>query len=219
MTVQSPEIEGRHNPEKELIKDIPFREAVIINGLPYVFEGKIPEEPTDFDWSVSVPNWNEQEVAAYKMMLDGKIPKHFDDWLKRHNLDSGRAGIIELEKAVPNDKAPSLRVGIVQTETHHFPPEFGYQDAVGVGSFLLNNICELADLKNWRVYLNPVDKGGALTQGDLYAWYQRRGFKDPYLFPKETHYSDHMQRMPRESDNTQAISKILEKAGSNGLKR
>ncbi len=211
MSATSSETEGDlQSTELESPQPLHFKQEVVIKGLRYIFEGDIPVEPADFVWSVSVPNWEEQKPAADEMMRTEKISAGFDKWLERHNLGNGKVGFLEIEKLDPPDNALAIRVDMVRTETEHLPPEFGYSRAEGVGSFLMQNLCTLADIKSWRVYLNPVDKGGKLGQGDIYHWYKRRGFDDPFKFPKEANYNEDMQRWPKEPDRTQAIASILQ---------
>ncbi|OGE25979.1 hypothetical protein A3H85_02940 [Candidatus Daviesbacteria bacterium RIFCSPLOWO2_02_FULL_40_8] len=196
--------------EKEAPKPLHFRQEVAVKDLPYIFEGDIPVKPADFEWSVSVPNWEDQKSAAEEMMKKGEIAPGFDHWLESHKLGNGRVGVLEINNLDTPDHVPAIRVDMIQTETAHLPEKFGYNNAEGVGSFLLDNLCALADLNGWRIYLNPVDKGGKLTQGPLYSWYKRRGFDDPYKFPKGSDYDGDMQRWPKQPDISQPIISIVE---------
>lgn len=54
--------------EQQTLEPLHFRQEVVVQGLPYIFEGDIPDEPADFEWSVTVPNWEEQERKGKEMM-------------------------------------------------------------------------------------------------------------------------------------------------------
>lgn len=196
--------------EKEIKKPLHFRREVTIKGLNYVFEGDIPQEPTDFEWSVSVPNWQEQEPKFKKKMKKGEIDPFFSGYLEGHKLGGGRVGFLKITKVEPPDKSYSVGIDMIESQTVHLPKEFGYNQAEGIGSFLLDNLCTLTDLKKWKIYIEPMDKGGKLSQSSLYQWYKKRGFEHAYKFPKETHDSfGGMQRQPRMPDESQVILNIL----------
>ncbi len=192
-----------------------FRQAVEINGLPYVFEGDAPTEPANFSWYVSVPNWEEQRPGTLERMADGRFSPHFYGTLEGHGLGNGRVGRVVVQRADPKDNMPAVRLDEIAADTLHLPEEFGYNDARGVGSFLLDNLCSLADIRDWRIYINPIDMGwGNLTQGDLMKWYQKRGFTHDFQFPIDSRMDGGTQRRPRELDVSQAIVDILQPQSS-----
>lgn len=202
--------------ELEANKPLHFRQEVIIKGLPYIFEGDIPQEPEDFEWSVSLPNWEEQKPGFEERMKKGEINPTFDQWLETYNLSQGRVGVLEIDKVEPPDNNLSIGIGIVRTQTTHLPKKFKYDKAEGIGNFLLDNLCALADIKKWRIYLEPLDRGGKLDQFHLYRWYRRKGFEDDFNFPKESHDNfGGMQRWSKEPDNSQIVATILSEHHNN----
>lgn len=204
--------ESKSSQEPKGAEPLHFRREVTIGGLPYIFEGDVPPEPADFAWSVSVPNWKEQKAAAEEMITKGEVygPYVYSD-LPTHHLGEGRVGFLEIDKVSPRDGVAAIGVSHVQTATDYLPEEFGYNQASGVGSFLLDNLCSLADIKSWRMYLEPMDRGGRLTQGQLNSWYRRKGFEKAFKFPEKSrdNFGD-MQRWPKEPDSSQVISDILQ---------
>jgi hypothetical protein len=187
-----------------------FRLEVDIKGLPYIFEGNVPNDPTDFKWTVSVPNWEEQKAKAEEVLTQGKINPNWVRELPAHDLGEGRVGALKVTKVDPADGGKSLGIDMVETATVYLPKELGYYNAEGIGSFLLDNLCAFADIKKWRIYLQPVDKGGNLTQDKIYNWYKKRGFQPAFKFPKESRDNfGEMQRRPTEPDVTQAIAKVI----------
>jgi len=69
-----------------------------------------------------------------------------------------------------------------------------YSQAKGVGSFLLDTVCNLADAKSWRVILYPVafDKK-RMDQEALSKWYGRRSF---YKILDTSSFEDRLFRLP-----------------------
>lgn len=198
-----------------------FQQQVVIDGKQFVFEGDVPENPADFDWFVTIPNYEHDlgpKVEAMLTQLEaqpvmGDVNPRYVRGLESYNLGEGRVGVIQVVGVTPIDGAPSIGIKYVQTETSYFPDDSGYRDTKGLGSFLLDNLCTLADIKKWRIYVFPDDRGGGLDQAQLYEWYQRKGFEDDYKFPKESRDSfGGMQRWPREQDRSQVIATILQTA-------
>lgn len=187
-----------------------FRIEVSIKGLPYIFEGVVPEEPNSFEWTVSVPDAEEQAAKVEELVATGQYSGFMIGDLKSKGLGDGKVGIIQPRKVMPKDGVLSVRPGVIRTDTAYIPKESPYHNANGVGSFLLDNLCALADYKGWRIYLNPVDRGGKLFQHELYAWYQGRGFLDNYQLPEETRAEYlPMMRWPQEPDSSQPILSVI----------
>lgn len=204
--------------EQNITEQLHFRQDIIINGLPYIFEGDVPEEPDTFEWLVSLPNWDELGPKVEAMLGDleanprfGTINPRYVRGLGSYHLGNGRVGTIQIRKVDPSDNALSIGIAHVQTETSYLPEDSGYKNASGIGSFLLDNLAALADTKKWRIYIFPDDRGGRLNQAELYKWYRRRGFEDDYKFPEESrHDFGGMQRWPKEPDISQVIATILQ---------
>jgi len=195
-----------------------FRQPVVVDGKPFVFEGDIPIEPDSFDWFVSIPNYEDElgprieamliELEAHPVM--GGVNPGYVRGLKSYSLGEGKVGVIQIVKVKPSDGAPSIGIKYIQTETRYFPKDSGYREVNRLGSFLLDNLCTLADIKKWRIYLFPDDRGGKLTIDKIASWYGRRDFKGEYEFPKDTRNAfGTMQRWPKEADTTQIMANIL----------
>lgn len=53
-----------------------------------------------------------------------------------------------------------------------------YRANQGLGSKMLRMLCELADEKGVRLYLEPwPDKGSPFSREQLVSWYRRHGFE------------------------------------------
>lgn len=177
-----------------------FRLPVDIKGLPYIFEGEVPEEPSTFEWSISATAPPEGSLQPNGVMVVSYL-----------GLEDGEVANVDVKEGKPADQAPSIGISMITSEPRYLQ---GYENAEGVGSFLLDQVCALADLKKWRVYLEPVDKGGKLRQHELYAWYRRRGFTDYGDYSKELRDSLRdsrygMLRLPQEADISQPITSVL----------
>lgn len=200
---------------QELQKPEPirFHREVVIDGRKYNFDGTVPQDPGEFEWSVSVPDWEKEKPKLLETIRKNYMRSDLHNWLRQQNLDNGRVGVIEIDKMTPPpDNFPSIALGIVKTFTLHLSEELGYHKAKGVGSFLLDNLCALADAKGWRIYLNAVQRDWGLSQEELVRWYKKRGFKEEYKFPPETHTDYYEQRHPQEPDTSQEILSILQES-------
>lgn len=189
------------DPERNQLRH--FKENIAIGELPYIFEGDVPSEPADFGWSVIVPHWEVIQPKVVEILKMGEVNPRFE-WFSEENLSIGRVGVLKAEKIISADQIPSIGILAIQSETSHLPTDSGYRNARGIGSFLLDNLCALADIHQWRIFLRPYDRGGRLTQSDLYKWYRKRGFEQA---GRENYGS--LQRFPRETETSQAIAKII----------
>lgn len=188
-----------------------FKVDVFIEELPYVLEGEQPSAPTTFELVVSLPP---DKWAAIEPEIDANIASN--DWFAQQyrklqsglQLGEGRVGSVWVKKAQAEDQAPSIGISRIQTDNMWLPEGSEYHNARGVGSFLLDSLCVLADVRGWRVYLEPVDRGGGLGQADLYEWYQRHSFIDVDN-PGLESSAGGMVRLPQEPDPLQPIAGIL----------
>ncbi|HEY1645159.1 MAG TPA: hypothetical protein VGF75_02120, partial [Candidatus Saccharimonadales bacterium] len=110
--------------------------------------------------------------------------------------------------------APSILVSRIQTELNYLPEGSQYHGAKGVGSFILDSLCAVADAKGWRVYLTPLERDGRLMGSDLNDWYARRGFKFRYeVETQQKHLLDgnmpEMMRLPQPPDPSQPVEQAL----------
>lgn len=161
--------------------EISFSIDTDIRGLPYVFEGVVPDEPSKFSWRVRLPEWSDNLQESYEELRDGVYGATIKR-LEGNHLGNGKVGHLNALSALPADDQPSLVLGMIRTNTEYLPRQSSHFRARGVGSFLLDNLCALADANDWRLYLEPVDMDGSMPQEELYFWYQGRGFKDSYHF-------------------------------------
>lgn len=199
-------------PTQELSQPEPlhFRQEVTIKGLPYIFEGDIPQQPANFKWSVSVPDWERQKVGVEERIKKGEINPNIEDHLTMYDLGGGRVGILHIKRVDPKDNAFSVGISLIASHTTELSEGLGYHKAKRIGSFLLDNLCALADIKGWRIYLEPSDRGWGLSQMQLINWYRRKGFDFNYKFAKESRDTfGLMQREPKEPDKTQVVAGIL----------
>ncbi len=204
--LQTPEI-----PQKE--EKIPFSREVKIRGKKYIFDGEIPKELDHFNWCLRVPNWEVQKKKLEELIAKGERSSSVFENLQLasgeisfHPWNGAVAGITVDPAESETDEKAMLVVGI-QTMTSPLPDEYGYRNARGLGSFLLDNLGALADYRGWKIYLDPSAHGAGLSGGELDQWYVRHGYS------RSTSNRVHgFQRDPQTPDNRQVISKILEGA-------
>ena len=150
--------------EKGEVKEpLHFRQEVKVGGLPYTFEGNIPESPDDFEWFVSVPDYEIERTGIEERIKNGDLNPNFESYYAMYDLVGDKVGVLDINKVQPKDQAPSIGVSLVASRTAHFSLVSNYYKAKGIGSFLLDNLCALSDTKGWRIYLEPSDRGWGLA--------------------------------------------------------
>jgi len=189
-----------------------FTLDVEIGGSPYVFAGEVPSEPESFEFVVSLPQDKWSEIEPHVKAVEASSD-HFAvlyHRLQSLGLGDGKVGSVWVQQAGAKDGAPSIRVSRIQTDNRYLPEGSEYTNARGVGVFILNNLCALADARGWRIYLEPLERDGRLTGGDLVRWYERRGFILDYSVSPEMQ-SDFggMIRVPRQPDPAQPILSVI----------
>lgn len=116
------------------------------------------------------------QVHSLPFFLDGQIPEEPKTicWtLYTPKRDS--AGYLLTQKPTTTYDGDII-LNTIKSETDEIDDPH-YRDALGVGSFLLDNFLELADIKGWRVTLVSLYTGvGRLKQEKLDSWYRKRGF-------------------------------------------
>jgi len=171
-----------------------FSIPVEIEGLPYIFKGTLPENPSSFRFTIHVPDWEARlrEIKAAKQIyLFGSEFQDFEG-------NEGQVGYVALSRST---SGADIHIRKIKSATWVMPRESSYFDAHGVGSFLMNNLCAFADLKNWSISAEPYPEGGGrLDIGDIYQWNIKKGFVD----------SDRaMVRSPQRPDMAQAIAQVV----------
>ena len=193
-----------------------FSLDVQIGELPYILQGETPEEPTAFSLVVSLPGqaWKDVEPKIEKEVSSNSwFASQYHRLTQGLHLGEGRVGSVWVSPENSPDDVPSILVDRIQTDNRYLPDGNEYHNAKGVGSFILDNLCALADARRWRIYLVPLERDGRLTGTDLNDWYERRGFK---FSDVDTHHmygrsADSMMRLPKEPDTSQPILKALSK--------
>lgn len=195
--------------ESEDSKPKPFSLPVEINGLAYNFEGEIPVMPSDVPWYVRVPNWEEQAAAIEHVLRTQEVNGALRWALSEFRHEKGAVGSVYVELL-----ADHLHINGIATKTWAMPDEFGYQNARGVGSFMLRNATNFADIKGLPIFLEPYPDGSSpLSDQETIDWYRRYGFGWKHDIPRderkllpEAHGS--MVRMPSPPDLTLPIAKV-----------
>jgi hypothetical protein len=154
-----------------------------------------------FEWLVTIPNWDDS--VTEEMLQGGQLPVSTLHSLEAASLGHGRVGRISVHQAKAGE-SNAIWLNRVETATEYLPHDSVYFGAHGIGSFMLDNLCALADTRGWTIYGNPEDRGGRLNQGELWEWYQKRGFEDNL-----TDAPGGAVRYPREPDSTQVINTVL----------
>ncbi|MDX1765961.1 MAG: hypothetical protein R3313_03340 [Candidatus Saccharimonadales bacterium] len=154
-----------------------FSRDLEIQGLSYVFEGTIPQNPGSFEWVMRIPDWSKNDLVRWTDEVPFAIRALQS--LRALKLGDGTVGIIRAAE-YNSDTGQAIWLSRIQTATRSsVPREHDYHDANGVGSFLLDELCTLADQRGWEIHLTPEERRGSrLNQGQLYRWYLSRGFED-----------------------------------------
>jgi len=184
-----------------------FSLPVEIDGLNYFFEGEISSETGHFEWNIRVPNWQEQIAKIEEDIKAGGVSAALRAILGTLKRKKGSVGEIDIH--LTRDHIQLAHIG---TSTWAMPAELGYQNARGVGGFLLENFLTLADIKGLPAFLIYYPDGSSpLSDKETTEWYQRHGFQWIHDVPDEKklpkNYGD-MVRLPRQADLSQPIAKI-----------
>jgi hypothetical protein len=111
----------------------------------------------------------------------------------------GEIGFIVLDKGEVADTF----IRNIQSATWIMPEDSPYFEAHRIGSFLLNNLLALADLRKWSVSAKPLPYGRTnMDLQGLRGWYLKKGFVDDG--------GQGMVRAPQQPDMTQAITQIVQ---------
>ena len=186
---------------------------VEISGLPYVMEVNVPDEPKSFELTVGLPEQPWEDIKPkieHELDNNSWFASQYHRIQQRLRLSEGKVGSVWVSAGQPPDAFPSIHIDRIQTENGYLPQESEYSNAKGVGSFILDSLCALADAKGWRIYLVPLERDGRLTGTDLIDWYERRGFEfndgtNEHMNPDDAA----MMRTPREPDTSQPILQLL----------
>ncbi len=174
--------------------DSTFSLDVEIAGLPYVFTGKIPPTPEDLTFTLHHPNWQE-EVRRLNDLATKK-----GGWtLELSSFEHDQGEIAYLHANPTRKQGADIYLERVRSNSWLLR-ESPYEDAEGLGRFLMDNFLTLADVRRWTVRAWP-EASGRLSQRDLLRWLEREGFE-------EGHGSDLLRR-PRQPDLSQPIAKLL----------
>lgn len=187
----------------------PFSLPVEINGMSYLFEGEIPVKSGSFEWDLRVPNWQEQGARIQEDVKTGGVSSALPFALGEFEREKGSIGNVHVNLAKHH-----IQLGSIRTKTWMLPQEFGYQNAKGVGNFLMRNLTTFADIKGLPVFLEPYPDGSSpLSYDETREWYKRLGFKFVHELPEEAdlpraHGS--MVRLPGQPDLTQQVAKVIQ---------
>jgi len=174
-------------PSGEDVKE--FVENVEIDGLPFVFKGRVKEQSKGVYLSLYIPNWKEEVEKIHKEL---QAP-----WGLVHD---GEIGFITLDQSDVKDA--DVYIQRVRSHTQWLPEDSKYHhEKVHVGRFLMDNALAYADMKGWKVTAFAYTDG-RLTDADIYKWLQRKGFPSP-MTPGE------LIRQPRSPDTNQPITRFL----------
>lgn len=143
-----------------------FRVPVTISSLPYEFTGSIPPQLTIMHWKLNLP----------RLSLD---------------MSPTLAGDILIQKPITSFDGDAY-IAYLGSRTDKLTDE-NYHNARCVGSFLLDNFLELADIRSWRVSM-------VLLYPDLDDFFRKRDFV--------THF-DFMIRKPQSPSGQTDIARIL----------
>lgn len=191
-------------------KDVAFSLQVSIDGLWYRFEGSVPRYISEFHWSLQLPNW-EVQVQTLETQVSSPINSELERYINGLKNSKGEVAHLSLKGYTEEDEYTEneesyLELRQIRSNTLLLPEGYGYRNAHGLGSFLLDNLLVVSDMKKWPVYGTPKpSRESKLSKDDLIAWYERKGFKQNF---DERDYS--MVRFPKEHLNkNQVISQLL----------
>ncbi|MDE2025815.1 MAG: hypothetical protein KGJ07_04940 [Patescibacteria group bacterium] len=176
-----------------------FQAEITIHGLPLVFEGVIPEKVGVFSWTLRIRDWETMQDEVHRYLAHRAVQIH----PRLHFASRGEVAKLEMEDVGELGENAAL-VSYIQTiDPENFPNGNPYTQLTGAGSFLMNNLCALADIKRWNLYAGPAG-AGKLSTSQIRDWTMRRGFTDigyPGYAP--------MRRLPQQPDETQLIARIV----------
>src|SRR4030042_4853697 len=159
---------GERKTSQETSPSEPFTLDVEIEGLPYIFKGKTPKTPEDFEFTIHIPNWKEKLDNIKEKIATGELPFRLELTSFEHSQ-----GEIAYLHAAPGKKA-DLYIQRVRSNTWLLKGT-PYENARGLGRFLLNNLLTLADIRGWSLTAFAYTDG-RLTDSDVYEWLARKGF-------------------------------------------
>lgn len=176
-----------------------IRAEIEANNLPYEVVAEVPQQPGDFTLLVSLPDdkWAELAPTISKQREDPDFDRWYRNNVLNFHLGDGNVGSVFANKAEAADGFPSIHVMRIQSNTGYFPEDSPYQNAKGVGSATLDSLCATADVRGWRIYLEPVERAETPYGLDLYQWYQDHGFTDNFDHKTMRSSSGGMMRQPQ----------------------
>jgi hypothetical protein len=188
---------GEQSLESESIPD--FSRNVEINGLPFVFNGRVDRTAKEVIFQLCIPTWEEE--ARLIEISSEELSKR--EIMNPHDLRLSKGLIGWLTARPTGTNIADICVSEIRSVTPRLARESRYVGAEGIGNFLFDNFLLCADTNGWRATLS-IAGSGPLSNEDLRDWYQRKGFstigdKGDYI------------RTPREPDTTQVIGEFLEK--------
>jgi len=140
---------------------------LVIGGLPYILQGNIPERLHHFQLTLKIPEETNTNIES------GLLRE------PQFGLKMGQVGSIRVEKTISSDRySYHGQIVRVVTDTKYCPVDARYYKGNGLGSFLLDAVCALADKRSWRVSLSAASSDtDRISDAELIAWYKRRGFR------------------------------------------
>ncbi len=198
--------ETDQNPRQAINADIE------VKGLPYVVTAEVPEKPGHFTLLVSLPEekWAETASIIGKQREDSDFDRWYRNSVQNFELGDGNVGSVFVNAAEAADGFPSIYVMRIQSNTSYFPEDNPYQKAKGVGSATLDSLCAIADVRGWRIYLEPVERAETPWGMDLYGWYQDHGFTDEFDYQTMHSSSGGMMRPPQVPNPTDPVVQQFE---------
>jgi hypothetical protein len=187
--------EGLTHLHKEQLDPGQFSIPVLIKNLPYSFTGVIPEDPTeDFGWTIHIPSFAE---LTPRVNSDFRRSPEFDTF-----RTTGEIGKISVDGTKQTEA--KLYLAKIHTYSEIPPSDSPYGNALGIGSFLMNQLVALADARKLSIgaYIQPE---GRLSHEAMHAWFRRLGFEQD---PSE----GALLRRPQQLDASQPIVTILKKS-------
>lgn len=185
-----------------------------VNGLPYIVTAEVPEKPDHFTLLVSLPDdkWAETAPVIAQQREDRDFDRWYRDNVLNHELGDGNVGSVFVSATKAADGFPSIYVRRIQSNTNYFPEGSTYENAKGVGNATLDSLCAIADVRGWRVYLEPVERAETPYGLDLYEWYKKHGFTDRFDHKMMSDSGGHsMMRLPQAPNPVDPVVQQLEK--------
>ena len=203
--------ESKNIEERISTPPIHFNQSVSINNLPFIFEGDIPDKPSEFKWKIIAHDWQKQTQEIEQKISVGNMSRYLPLALKEFKSKEGAIGEICAEIGEKN-----IALSIIYTETWSLPKEFGYENIHGIGNFLLKNFLTFADIKCKPILLHPYPTTNSpLNTEKTEDWYKKNGFlliadAQNVKLSAEGKKKFSMVRLPKKPDLSQPIASVLQ---------